>query len=109
MGTQRGITAHLRGRPHILTKKEIDRLKQWAEALDLVDSNDEILALPSIPNDSPPIEALGKPRSGGFRCIFTTDCRGMAVALIQISTCRKKKVYCQEINKREKVLMRGGV
>ncbi|KAJ4265143.1 hypothetical protein NW764_015753 [Fusarium oxysporum] len=56
-------------------KKEIDKVKLWAEALDLVGSDEEILALPPIPDTSQPIEALGKPKSGGFRCTFTTECR----------------------------------
>ncbi|RYC77865.1 hypothetical protein BFJ63_vAg19261 [Fusarium oxysporum f. sp. narcissi] len=75
MVTRRRIQAHLRGKPHGLVKKEIDKVKLWAEALDLVESDEEILALPPIPDTSQPIEALGKPKSGGFRCTFTTDCR----------------------------------
>ncbi|KAK2926802.1 hypothetical protein FoTM2_013672 [Fusarium oxysporum f. sp. vasinfectum] len=67
--------AHLRGKPHGLVKKEIDKVKLWAEALDLAESDEEILALPPIPDTSQPIEALGKPKSGGFRCTFTTHCR----------------------------------
>lgn len=73
--TRRRIQAHLRGKPQGLMKKEIDKVKLWAEALDFVDSDNEILALLPIPDDSPPIEALGKPKSGGFRCTFTADCR----------------------------------
>ncbi|KAH7231629.1 uncharacterized protein BKA55DRAFT_712855, partial [Fusarium redolens] len=69
------IQAHLRGRPHGLVKREIDKVKSWAEALDLIESDEEILALPPIPDTSRPIEGLGKPKSGGFRCTFTTECR----------------------------------
>ncbi|RYC77864.1 hypothetical protein BFJ63_vAg19262, partial [Fusarium oxysporum f. sp. narcissi] len=75
MVTRRRIQAHLRGKPHGLVKKEIDKVKLWAEALDIVESDEEILALPPIPDTSQPIEALGKPKSGGFRCTFTTHCR----------------------------------
>jgi hypothetical protein len=59
-------------------KKEINKVKLWAKILDLIDSNEEILALPPIPDDSPPIEALGRPKSGGFRCTFTTDCQAVS-------------------------------
>lgn len=78
MVTRGRIQAHLRSKPHVLVKKEIDKVKLWTEALDLIDSNNEILALPLIPDDSPPIEALGKPKRGGFRCTFTTDCRAVS-------------------------------
>jgi hypothetical protein len=73
--TRGRIRAHLRSKPHGLVKKKIDKVKLWAEILDLIDSNQEILALPPIPDDCLPIEALGKPKSGGFRCTFTTGCR----------------------------------
>jgi hypothetical protein len=36
MVTRRRIQAHLRGKPHGLVKKEIDKVKLWAEALDLL-------------------------------------------------------------------------
>ncbi|KAJ3453241.1 hypothetical protein MRS44_018896 [Fusarium solani] len=75
--TRGRICAHLRNKPHKLIKRQIDKVKQWANTLDLVDGEDEILALPSIPDDSPPIEALGNPKSGGFRCTFTADCRAI--------------------------------
>ncbi|KAF4449199.1 hypothetical protein F53441_7481 [Fusarium austroafricanum] len=75
MVTRQRIQAHLRGKPHGLVKKDIDKVQSWAKALDLVDSDEEILSLPAIPEDSLPIEALGKPKSGGFRCTFTRDCR----------------------------------
>ncbi|KAF5227551.1 hypothetical protein FANTH_14744 [Fusarium anthophilum] len=75
MVTRRRIQAHLRSKPHGLVKKEIDKVKLWAEALDLIGSDEEILALPLILDTSQPIEALGKPKSGGFRCTFTTECR----------------------------------
>jgi hypothetical protein len=78
MVTRRRIQAHLRGKPHGLVKKEIDKVKLWAEALNLIDSDNESLALPPIPDDSLPIKALGKPKSGGFRCTFTTDCRAVS-------------------------------
>jgi hypothetical protein len=55
-------------------RKKIDKVKLWAEILDLIDSNQEILALLPIPEDSLLIEGLGKSKSGGFRCIFTTGC-----------------------------------
>ncbi|KAF4442495.1 hypothetical protein F53441_11726, partial [Fusarium austroafricanum] len=81
MVTRRRIQAHLRGKPHGLVKKDIDKVQSWAKALDLVDSDEEILSLPAIPEDSLPIEALGKPKSGGFRCTFTRDCRTKASAV----------------------------
>ncbi|EGU72775.1 hypothetical protein FOXB_16716, partial [Fusarium oxysporum f. sp. conglutinans Fo5176] len=74
-GTSTVGHAHLRGKPHGLLKKEIDKVKSWAEALDLIESDEAILALPPISDTSRPIEALGKPKSGGFRCTFTTECR----------------------------------
>jgi hypothetical protein len=74
-GGQCRIRAYLRGKPYGLIKKEIDKVISWAKALDLIESEDEILAVPPIPDDSPPIEAFGKPKSGGFRCTFTGDCR----------------------------------
>jgi hypothetical protein len=55
-------------------KKDIDKVQSWAKALDLVDGDEEILALPPIPDDSLPIEALSKPKSGGYRCTFIRDC-----------------------------------
>ncbi|KAF4995459.1 hypothetical protein FDECE_12796 [Fusarium decemcellulare] len=75
MVTRRRITSHLRGKPHGLVKKEIESVVSWAQTLDLIDGDDDILALPPIPDDIMPIEALGKPRSGGSRCTFTVDCR----------------------------------
>jgi superfamily II DNA helicase RecQ len=78
MVIRRRIQAHLRNKPHGLEKREVDRVKLWAEALDLIDSNKETLALPPIPDDSMPIEALGEPKSGGFRCTFTTSCRAVS-------------------------------
>jgi hypothetical protein len=81
MVTRRRIQAHLRGKPHGLAKKEIDKVKSWAEALNLIESDEAILALPPISDTSRPIEALGKPKSGGFRCTFTTECRTVSVNL----------------------------
>jgi hypothetical protein len=78
MVTRGRIQVHLRSKPHGLVKKEIEKVKLWAEALDLIDSSEEILALPPIPDDSMPIEALGEPKSGGFRCTFTTSCRAVS-------------------------------
>ncbi|KAH6957458.1 hypothetical protein DER45DRAFT_615391 [Fusarium avenaceum] len=78
MVTRGRVQAHLRNAPHGLVKEEIDKVKLWTEALDLIDSNDEILALPPIPDDSMPIEALGKPKSGGFRCTFTASCQAVS-------------------------------
>ncbi|EXL40283.1 hypothetical protein FOCG_17171 [Fusarium oxysporum f. sp. radicis-lycopersici 26381] len=75
MVTHRRIQAHLRSKSHRLVKKEIDKVKSWAEALDLVESDKEILDLPPIPDTSRPIETLGKPKSGGFRCTFTIECQ----------------------------------
>jgi hypothetical protein len=75
MVTRGRIQAHLRSTPHGLVKKEIDKVKLWTATLDLIDSNEEILTLPPIPDDSTPIEALGEPKVGGFRCTFTTSCR----------------------------------
>jgi hypothetical protein len=72
------IQAHLCSKPHGLVKKEIEKAKLWAEALDLINSNEEILALPPIPDDSMPIKALGEPKSRGFRCTFTTSCRAVS-------------------------------
>jgi hypothetical protein len=60
------MQVYLRGKPHGLVKGEIDKVKSWAEALDLIESDEEILALPPIPDTSQPIEALGRPKSGGF-------------------------------------------
>jgi hypothetical protein len=80
-------------------KKEIDKVKLWAEALYLINNNEEILALPPIPDDSTPIEALGKPKSGGFRRTFTEDCRA-------VSTNKRRrnehlwKVHCVELGQR---------
>jgi hypothetical protein len=71
----------LRGKPHGLIKKEINKVQLWAKTLDLVDSDDDILTLPPIPDNSPPIEALGKPNSGGFRCTVTIDCRAVSANL----------------------------
>jgi hypothetical protein len=47
-------------------KKSIDKVKIWAELLDLVDGDDEISDLPYILDDSLPIEVLGIPKSRGF-------------------------------------------
>jgi hypothetical protein len=66
MVTRGRIQAHLRGKPHRLVKKEIDKVTLWAKTLNLIDSNEEILALPSVPDDSSPIEELGKPKAEGF-------------------------------------------
>ena len=66
MVTKGRIQAHLRSKPHVLVKKEIDKVKLWAGALDLINNNEEILALPPIPDNNMPIEALGKPKSDGF-------------------------------------------
>jgi hypothetical protein len=52
------IWAYLYSKPYRFIKKGIDKVKQCAEALDLINSNEEILALPPIPDNSTPIEAL---------------------------------------------------
>ncbi|KAH7231118.1 hypothetical protein BKA59DRAFT_536252 [Fusarium tricinctum] len=92
MVTRGRVQAHLRNTPHGLVKKEIDKVKLWTEALDLIDSNDEILALPLILDDSAPIEALGKPKSGGFRCTFTTSCRAVS------ATTRRRNEHLSKVH-----------
>jgi hypothetical protein len=79
MVTWHRIQAHLCGRPHGLIKKDINKVQLWAKPLDLIDGDDEILTLPYIPDNSPLIKALGKPKSGGFRCTATIDCRRVNV------------------------------
>jgi hypothetical protein len=79
--TRHRIQAHLRRKPHGLTKKEITKVQLWAKTLDLADSDDDILTLPPIPDDSPPIKALGKPNNGGFRYTVTIDCRAVSANL----------------------------
>jgi hypothetical protein len=63
----------------VLKKKEVNRVKLWAEALNLINSNEEILALSPILDNSMPIGALSEPKSGGFRYIFTISYRTVNV------------------------------
>ncbi|RMI97528.1 hypothetical protein CDV36_016208 [Fusarium kuroshium] len=82
--TYNRIYTHLRNKPHKLIKKHINEVERWAKTLDLVHGEEEILALPLVPDDSPPIEALGQPKSGGFRCTFTQECRAVGGNLRRI-------------------------
>ena len=71
---RRRIKLHLRSPPHKLTKQEIKKAQKWAAALDIIDNDDEIHGLSIPPDSNKPIQALGEPRSGGFRCEFTPEC-----------------------------------
>jgi RecQ family ATP-dependent DNA helicase len=68
------VQPHLRDAPHKLEKSDIQQVLGWASKLDIVDKNKDIPSIPVPPEDSPPIEALGEPKTGGFRCTYTTNC-----------------------------------
>ncbi|KAL6407515.1 hypothetical protein AUP68_08533 [Ilyonectria robusta] len=69
------IEPHLRALPHKLGKAEIKKAQEWAAKLDIIREQDGILEIPVLPDTDAPIEALGKPKPGGFRCAATPNCR----------------------------------
>ncbi|KAL6401748.1 hypothetical protein AUP68_14200 [Ilyonectria robusta] len=69
------IELHLRALPHKLGKAEIKKAQEWAAKLDIIREQDGILEIPVLPDTDAPIEALGKPKPGGFRCAATPNCR----------------------------------
>ncbi|KAM5528226.1 hypothetical protein FOXYSP1_19495 [Fusarium oxysporum f. sp. phaseoli] len=76
MVTRQRIKDHLRGRPHHLNGSEIKKVQEWASQLELINDNQEISRLPLPPDDTPAIEVLGPPKTGGFRCTFIVKNEG---------------------------------
>jgi hypothetical protein len=82
MVTRQRIKEHLRGRPHQLADSEIKKVQEWASKLEIINDNREIYGLPLLPDTTRPIDVLGPPRVGGFRCAF------VAGNEVEASTCR---------------------
>ncbi|KAI8410893.1 hypothetical protein FOFC_07487 [Fusarium oxysporum] len=76
MVTRQRIKDHLRGRPHHLNGSEIKKVQEWASQLELINDNQKISGLPLPPDDTPAIEVLGPPKTGGFRCTFKVKNEG---------------------------------
>ncbi|EXK77216.1 hypothetical protein FOQG_18067 [Fusarium oxysporum f. sp. raphani 54005] len=76
MVTRQRIKDHLRGRPHHLNGSEIKKVQEWASQLELINDNQEISGLRLPPDDTPAIEVLGPPKTGGFRCTFKVKNEG---------------------------------
>ncbi|KAL6411079.1 hypothetical protein AUP68_07518 [Ilyonectria robusta] len=78
------IEPHLRALPHKLGKAEIKKAQEWAAKLDIIREQDSILEIPVLPDTDTPIEALGKPKPGGFQYAATPNCHFMGSNLKRI-------------------------
>jgi hypothetical protein len=76
MVTRQRIKDHLQSRPHHLNSSEIKKVQEWASQLELINDNREISGLPLLPDDTPAIDVLGPPKTGGFRCTFIVENEG---------------------------------
>ncbi|KAH7248487.1 hypothetical protein B0J15DRAFT_551378 [Fusarium solani] len=62
---------------------EIKEVQKWASKIDIIQDQQEIHdSLPLVPDGTPPIAALGRPKTGGFRCTFVSE------DSTAVSTCR---------------------
>ncbi|KAH6953730.1 hypothetical protein BKA56DRAFT_449792, partial [Ilyonectria sp. MPI-CAGE-AT-0026] len=95
------IEAHLRALPHKLLKAQIKPVQQWAATLDIIHEQDGIRDIPFLPDDSMPIEALGKPKTGGFRCTFTPSCRFVGPVL------KRNRHHLKEVHQWDQKLKAG--
>ena len=58
-------------------------MQKWASKIDIIQDQQEIHdSLPLVPDGTPPIAALGRPKTGGFRCTFVSE------DSTAVSTCR---------------------
>ncbi|KAF6793336.1 hypothetical protein CMUS01_16108 [Colletotrichum musicola] len=73
--TVKRVRAHLKGAPHYLTRQEIRKAVQWADELDVIRDDEELLTLRMPDADHEPIGALKPPEEGGRRCTFEPGCQ----------------------------------